>query len=83
VLETLFLASFSFQTFNNLAAKPLFHDRLVLIFTEMSAEYQGRDPLELAEQAERDINSYQNKTGNARANASDSSKFRLLSYKLI
>jgi hypothetical protein len=49
----------------------------------MSAEYEGKDPLELAKQAERDINSYENKTGNARAGASDSSKSRLLFYRLI
>ena len=49
----------------------------------MSAKYEGKDPLELAKQAERDINSYENKTGNARAGASDSSKYRLLFYKLI
>ena len=49
----------------------------------MSTEYEGKDPLELAKQAERDINSYENKTGNARAGASDSSKSRLLFYRLI
>jgi hypothetical protein len=40
----------------------------------MSADYEGKDPLELAKQAERDMNSYEAKTGNARAGASDSSK---------
>ena len=49
----------------------------------MSAEYEGKDPLELAKQTERNINSYESKTGNARAGASDSSKSRLLFYKLI
>ena len=39
----------------------------------MSAEYEGKDPLDIAKQAERDINSYENKTGN-RASAGDSSE---------
>nr|POE56240.1 hypothetical protein CFP56_50784 [Quercus suber] len=37
----------------------------------MSAEYQNQDPIKIAEQAERDLNSYENKTGN-RSGASDS-----------
>jgi hypothetical protein len=49
----------------------------------MSAEYEGKDPLELAEQAERDINSYQAKTGNARSDASDSSKSSSVVYRPV
>jgi hypothetical protein len=49
----------------------------------MSAEYEGKDPLELAEQAEHDINSYQAKTGNARAGASDSSKSAWLVRRIV
>ena len=44
------------------------------LVAEMSAEYEGKDPLELAKQAERDLNSHEAKTGSARAGASDSSK---------
>jgi hypothetical protein len=49
----------------------------------MSAEYEGKDPLELAEQAEHDINSYQAKTGNARAGASYSSKSAWLVRRIV
>jgi hypothetical protein len=47
----------------------------------MSTDYEGKDPLELAAQAERDINNYQAKTGNARAGASDSSESLFISSK--
>lgn len=47
----------------------------------MSTDYEGKDPLELAEQTERDINSYQAKTGNAWAGASDSSESLFLKSK--
>jgi len=29
----------------------------------MSAEYEGRDPLDIAKEAEKDLNSYEAKTG--------------------
>ena len=29
----------------------------------MSAEYEGKDPLEIAKEAEKDLNSYEAKTG--------------------
>jgi hypothetical protein len=76
------LASFSFQALNNPTVKP-FQQRSILIYRQRSAEYEGKDPLKLAKQAERDINSYGNKTGNARAGASDSSKSRLLFHMFI
>ena len=66
----LFSLRFRFQALNNPYRRTHSTETYPDIW-KMSAEYEGKDPLELAKQAEQDINSYENKTGNARAGASD------------
>ena len=43
-------------------------------FVIMSKEYEGQDPLAIAQQAERDLNSNAAKTGDGNKGASDSTK---------